>query len=499
MNTLRVAMPPGLDWQPVAVLVLLLAGALAVGDYPLQIATARLSLLALSLVGDASLSGTLLQVGGIEVAVTPDCSGMNTLLALAPCAVGWALLANRSSFVTGVLLVPVLLLANTLRVLLITLLALTGGYELAMGPLHDSSGLLVFLVSLFGVMFLQERLQQHGRQLVQFLPSILAITLLVGICANLVITALQSPVDRTLLPMAFLGVAMLAAPLLFLQPALKRSLAYPAVLLILALVLDVGGLVHLGAVLTLYMLLRRPSGARIQDVGLMLLLVTVPGLQLAIATTTGVSTVLIATFSVVGAFVLGYLSTALRPWIDRRPLLAVSTLLTLAFGSLLLAVLSAPVLRMTTSVPGYVVGDWVGRDIPLTVSERNLFGESGVVKREYRQGDKKLWLFRLATGDRRRIHPPQYCYLSGGWRVTDGEGEAGTGRFLVDHPTGDVRDVRFWYEHGGRAFTSRLLLIASTVMQIPGSGTTWTMTRVSAPETTTDDEIEAFIGLISDW
>lgn len=97
--------------------------------------------------------GTQLSVGQMPFEVTPACSGIKALQAIliAGTALCFVQLKPARMFWTGVALLPLVAwLANTLRVLLIFVVALSFGPEFAMGWFHTFGGWLV-LVGTFGL------------------------------------------------------------------------------------------------------------------------------------------------------------------------------------------------------------------------------------------------------------------------------------------------------------------------------------------------------------
>ncbi|WP_309400700.1 archaeosortase/exosortase family protein [Cerasicoccus maritimus] len=95
--------------------------------------------------------GTLLDVQGLPVAIEPACAGMNLLpvLLLTGAAVGLVFLGGQVRFwLFIVLLFPLAWLANTIRICVITAVALTWGSQFASGFFHTWGALLVL-----GIMF----------------------------------------------------------------------------------------------------------------------------------------------------------------------------------------------------------------------------------------------------------------------------------------------------------------------------------------------------------
>jgi exosortase len=94
-----------------------------------------------------SAQGAQLQLGGATLAVGAPCSGLNSLAALVTLAALYAHLAEGplAGRVGLVLLaVPIALLANLLRIVLLVLVAHALGIEAALRYFHDWSGLVLF-------------------------------------------------------------------------------------------------------------------------------------------------------------------------------------------------------------------------------------------------------------------------------------------------------------------------------------------------------------------
>ena len=95
--------------------------------------------------------GTLINIQGLPISVEPACAGMNLLpaLLLAGTALGVIFLANSPRFWLFVLLLtPLAWLANTLRIVVISGVALTWGSTFASGLFHEWGGLLILVFML---------------------------------------------------------------------------------------------------------------------------------------------------------------------------------------------------------------------------------------------------------------------------------------------------------------------------------------------------------------
>ncbi len=102
----------------------------------------------------AEVVGTQLTVPGYVMVVGAACSGLKSVISLTALAALAAYLLVGPPWKRALLFaasVPVALLANIVRVVAIALIGRTMGADVAEGFLHEFSGLLVFLVGLFGL------------------------------------------------------------------------------------------------------------------------------------------------------------------------------------------------------------------------------------------------------------------------------------------------------------------------------------------------------------
>lgn len=119
--------------------------------FPLRVLSVKLTAALLRLLGlDVTVQGTLLATSQFHVAVESPCSGLKTLSALLMIGLVLAFFLHqgwRARFVILLLVPPVAILANAVRNMVITLIGHYHGREAAMGFLHTSSGLAVFLLA----------------------------------------------------------------------------------------------------------------------------------------------------------------------------------------------------------------------------------------------------------------------------------------------------------------------------------------------------------------
>jgi exosortase len=98
--------------------------------------------------------GLMLRGETFAFVIAEACSGMNSLLALVGLAAVWVYLVRghvASRAATFVAVVPVAILANTVRVVLVLLIAHAFGEDVATGFFHGASGLALFSMALLGL------------------------------------------------------------------------------------------------------------------------------------------------------------------------------------------------------------------------------------------------------------------------------------------------------------------------------------------------------------
>lgn len=96
--------------------------------------------------------GVVLQVGPYQLLVADACSGLQTLLTLEALGLLYINLTQHASWVRNAalatLIVPISLLANVIRVLVLILVTFHLGDEAGQGFLHDFAGMVLFLAGL---------------------------------------------------------------------------------------------------------------------------------------------------------------------------------------------------------------------------------------------------------------------------------------------------------------------------------------------------------------
>lgn len=116
-------------------------------------------------------SGVMIQIAQFELLVAAACAGLNSLLTLSALCMFYVYLKNRHDrlgfILMALLVVPVAVLANFIRVLILILITYYFGEAAAQGFLHDFAGLLTFgaaLATLMGIEAVITRLRSGRRK-----------------------------------------------------------------------------------------------------------------------------------------------------------------------------------------------------------------------------------------------------------------------------------------------------------------------------------------------
>lgn len=115
-----------------------------------QVATSVINLMGIQAVRDGSkviLPNTALTIGD-------PCSGLRSLISLTALGALYAYLAKLTKVRRAVLFlasIPLALLANIIRIVLLLIVAFVYGSEVATGKFHDFSGFLLFVIALIGL------------------------------------------------------------------------------------------------------------------------------------------------------------------------------------------------------------------------------------------------------------------------------------------------------------------------------------------------------------
>ena len=96
-------------------------------------------------------NGVMIMIGFYRLLVKDACSGMNSIFALSAIGVFYAYAFRWDEKIRSLLLlaaiIPITIVANFVRVLALVLIAYYGGVDLIDGPLHDLTGIGLFVVA----------------------------------------------------------------------------------------------------------------------------------------------------------------------------------------------------------------------------------------------------------------------------------------------------------------------------------------------------------------
>lgn len=141
---------------PLAFLIFMipLPGVLLIAaSFNMKLLAANLATQLMQLIGiQAVQAGSTIQLPGVSVVVDDTCSGLRSLISLLALAVFWTRLLPPSSagWKKGMLVaaaVPVALIANIIRIVLLSLIALIYGTAAAESFLHYGSGIVLFMAA----------------------------------------------------------------------------------------------------------------------------------------------------------------------------------------------------------------------------------------------------------------------------------------------------------------------------------------------------------------
>jgi len=123
---------------------------------PIKIAISEWVVSLLHAVGyPVASSGVTIQIGQYQLLVAAACAGLNSIVTLGALCLFYVYLRHRSNFTAFVVMslaaIPVAIVSNLVRVLVLVLITYHFGDAAAQGFLHDFAGLLMFAVALLTV------------------------------------------------------------------------------------------------------------------------------------------------------------------------------------------------------------------------------------------------------------------------------------------------------------------------------------------------------------
>jgi exosortase len=123
---------------------------------PIKIAISEWVVALLHVVGyPVASSGVTIQIGQYQLLVAAACAGLNSIVTLGALCLFYVYLRHRSNFTAFVVMslaaIPVAIVSNFVRVLVLVLITYHFGDAAAQGFIHDFAGLLMFAVALLTV------------------------------------------------------------------------------------------------------------------------------------------------------------------------------------------------------------------------------------------------------------------------------------------------------------------------------------------------------------
>ena len=108
--------------------------------------------------------GVMIYIGQYELLVAAACSGLNSIISLSAISLFYIYVRHQADWryaaLLALLVVPVALAANFVRVVVLILLTYHAGEAAAQGFLHNSAGIVLFAVALLFIFALDEALQR---------------------------------------------------------------------------------------------------------------------------------------------------------------------------------------------------------------------------------------------------------------------------------------------------------------------------------------------------
>ena len=114
-------------------------------------------------------SGVTIQIAQFELLVAAACAGLNSILSLSAICLFYGYLRHRSDFVQlfliALAIIPVAILSNFVRVLVLILITYYFGEAAAQGFLHNFAGLTMFLAALISIFAYDEAVDKIRQKL----------------------------------------------------------------------------------------------------------------------------------------------------------------------------------------------------------------------------------------------------------------------------------------------------------------------------------------------
>lgn len=138
-------------------------------SFRMKLAAASLATRFLTLCGISAVqAGSTIRVPGVSVIVDDTCSGLRSLISLVALSTLWTCVMPPSSkrwqkLTIVAASIPIALIANMTRIIILVLLSAVYGPQIAEGFIHYGSGIVVFGVALAALAWLSQALQRWSR------------------------------------------------------------------------------------------------------------------------------------------------------------------------------------------------------------------------------------------------------------------------------------------------------------------------------------------------
>ena len=157
-------------WFPFFYLAFLIAppaNYISAATMPLKIAISQATVDSLGAFGlPIASSGAVISIGKYELFVATACSGLNSLISITAILLFYIYLRHGSALARSILLLaavlPIAVMLNVLRVVLLVLLTYYGGAEVGAGFLHIFTGVGLFSLALLAIYLLDEACDRIG-------------------------------------------------------------------------------------------------------------------------------------------------------------------------------------------------------------------------------------------------------------------------------------------------------------------------------------------------
>jgi exosortase len=124
--------------------------------FPLKLMVTKASGALLTLMGyPVRVHGNIIEISSTVLGVVDACSGLNSLMAILTLSIFYSYLVIRKwqfRIIIVLSMLPLIMMANVVRVTVTALVAITWGSELAEGTLHSLWGIAVFIIAVLGLM-----------------------------------------------------------------------------------------------------------------------------------------------------------------------------------------------------------------------------------------------------------------------------------------------------------------------------------------------------------